>query len=1033
MKTYPLLIIGLFILICTSLFFNYPGFATFAIFSSFLNDQLSSTHPTKYLFSALGEVIFRYNLGQSALFTLIIQLFPLNKEATFFYHQNAWIVSKIVIFLSYFLTFGSILYLLRSLRLPGKLDGTHLALVYFLSVTLILSNLALGFFDLLVAPLFILSLSFLLRKKFFPTALFYIISIIFNWTLLIFSPLFLTFPLLGKPLPKIRGIFNLLLIISFGLVVYVNSSVLEQTFFAHKSSQILNIPWLLNHSLNFLQKYYTLTPTQLFFALFPSILSGSVLLVLFAYFTRSILQPLFGTRKTVIFSLIWFILSIILAIKLNPSASLTLTFAAIYFLIYTHFKKLKSLNIEIFLNFVCILYTFFLLFSPFVSTGNLGWLVIFQLLIFSLTPNPDNKIRLILTNVLTFSILFLSYGTNGVGPDIRASYLEIFKLFFASIFIVSVVWQFPRFLKASHFQKILLALVIILLNLSLLPSQGTSDIGVFEALNRVAILHSNPFYNHTLTDNQYPPLSTVIYTAFTHLYQNTIGFNDTRPDVVGQFALATKISTTVFYLLSIILIFFFWKVFRKNDNFKNSDLLIILLTTFSLGLQSNSLTSTDILTTPAMVLAILCLFKKKYFLAGVLLGISASIKWQPVVLFPLFGLTVFNLRAKFSQSLMPSIKVVLGLMLIPVIVWSLVLSQPNGQVSFEIGVIKFLLESPPLLSGLAMNLNWIVTYLLHLTQPQSFGALELSGWMNWQTGSYAAPKIFQGYLFYLASGIILLKYWLSPKKDLPLFLTTAVVIYFSHYMLNRGAYQNHSFYFVLMMLLLYLISPTSKNKFILIIFDIMNFMGQVFFYGTTGTNSAFNRLFLKVDLTVIFAAYYLFIYGIVMKDYFKFKGLLSPVLKSYTKIPPVNKQTIAYLLVIAAIPLIGLKLDLLKMNQKSFTSSPNQFSFTYMTDNLIAGINMNNYEQMSRDFNPQLRSKINRERFEIIRDGNYTKVGPLLNLGEPVIVEGQDWTKLKYSARFSKDNQGVIEVTFIKDALGKYKISDLEIDAPKLH
>lgn len=301
-------------------------------------------------------------------------------------------------------------------------------------------------------------------------------------------------------------------------------------------------------------------------------------------------------------------------------------------------------------------------------------------------------------------------------------------------------------------------------------------------------------------------------------------------------------------------------------------MLVICLTVFSIGLSANSLTLTDILPTPVIILAIIFLFKKNYFLSGLMLGVAAAIKWQPVVLIPIFGLTIFNFRDKFPQSAFSALKFILGLTIVSVGVWGLILSYPLGKEAFDRCVVNFLLVGPPFLSGQAMNLNWVVGYLMHIFQPEKVESLVMNGWINTYFGASIAPKIFQGYLFYLATAAILLKYWLSYKKDLPHFLSATIMVYFSHYMLNKGVHSYHAFYVVLPMLLLYAINPTPKNRLMLILFDVMAFLNLFLFMGLLGP-ADINRVFLRLDITVIFAAYYLVIYLIILRDYFKFKGL----------------------------------------------------------------------------------------------------------------------------------------------------------------
>ena len=103
-------------------------------------------------------------------------------------------------------------------------------------------------------------------------------------------------------------------------------------------------------------------------------------------------------------------------------------------------------------------------------------------------------------------------------------------------------------------------------------------------------------------------------------------------------------------------------------------------------------------------------------------------------------------------------------------------------------------------------------------------------------------------------------------------MSATIMIFFSHFILNKSAYEKHLFYTVVLMLFLFLVRPTRGNRALLILFDIMAVMNLIFFYGFTGPN-ALNRLFFGFDITVAFAAYYTIIYLWVLWRYLR-GGLL---------------------------------------------------------------------------------------------------------------------------------------------------------------
>ena len=181
---------------------------------------------------------------------------------------------------------------------------------------------------------------------------------------------------------------------------------------------------------------------------------------------------------------------------------------------------------------------------------------------------------------------------------------------------------------------------------------------------------------------------------------------------------------------------------------------------------------------------------------------------------------------------------------------------------------NFILHGATALSGQALNLNWIATYLLHIIEPVKYSSLAELGGLNRQIETSLAPFFLQGYLFILAAGIILTRFWLFIKKDIYNFLNAALMIFFSHQILNKSAYEKHLFYTVFFILFIYLLRPTQGNRKLLILFDIMTVMNLIFFYGFTGAKDI-NRLFFGFDITIAFSIYYVAIFLWVFIKYIR--------------------------------------------------------------------------------------------------------------------------------------------------------------------
>lgn len=82
-----------------------------------------------------------------------------------------------------------------------------------------------------------------------------------------------------------------------------------------------------------------------------------------------------------------------------------------------------------------------------------------------------------------------------------------------------------------------------------------------------------------------------------------------------------------------------------------------------------------------------------------------------------------------------------------------------------------------MLSGQALNLNWIVTYFMHFFQYNGVESLMHLEWLNGQVATGDAPIIFQGILFLIVWFVIIIKYWLGERKDIVSFLAASLMVF----------------------------------------------------------------------------------------------------------------------------------------------------------------------------------------------------------------------------------------------------------------
>lgn len=809
MRVYKSILICLFLLISISLIFSRPGISNLEI----LNEYINKYEGYKNIHGIINNFI-KYPSGSYILLAPILQEFKLNKQVTSFNRQVVWQVHKLLLFLFYIFTWLSILYLCRKANIVRKASLLDVTLAYLATIPIIHISLGLSYFDIFGAPFFVLSLAFLIKQKFILSGIFYISSLLFSWTLIIISPLYIfkiwshnKFNLKEQILPFIAFIFTPLFITFATIGANFNYFVLSLN---PNNIQILGVPWLIA---NLLKKDILIS------------INPIIVLLLVTFFLVSFISVYLQIFRT----------------KNNSFSKLLLLSQASYLIL--------------------------IIFFPGLNGGNLLWLSLLSLIGYLFYPSQTTPLHLLYINLLIFIDLFVFFGISGI-PPVKGDFFELFKYLFSALFLAFAIWyinsifKFVKIDTTSSLKKMLIILVVAL-NLSLVPASGSGDHVSWSQYALAATQSINPFQAYTEVILQYPPLSIAIIGFFANLWKLFIG-------VSTDYSIAIKISILVFYFLTAFYLIRS-KIFSEGEGVLGSvDKLLIILSTFSIIIQTQGLADINIYVIPTLFASIITLFANKYLLSGILMGITISIKWQPIILLPLFFISIVNLRY-FKNSLKRLSLFLSGFLPIILIIWLLVVVNPGSFEDIKRS-FKFILYGAAAFSGQALNLNWIVTYFMHIFQYNGVESLAHLEGLNRQVGTNFAPMIFQGYLFIIAFLAISFKYWLRDRKDLIHFLSASVMIFFSHHQLNKSAYEKHLFYVVVLMLFLYLFKMTRKNRMLLILFDIMTVMNLVFFYGFTGSKDV-DRILFGFDLTVLFSLAYSLIFLWVFYQYLSGKIL----------------------------------------------------------------------------------------------------------------------------------------------------------------
>ncbi len=852
MLVFKKLLLGLLILISLSLVFTQPGINSFKIF----NNDLARYNESTTIIEKAGNFIFaKYPPGLYLTLSSILKIFPPNPGNLLFYKEPAWVASKVILYVFYLLTWFSLLKLYKGLNSKNKLSFFDVSIAYFGSVSLMLSTLNLSFWDILAAPFFLASIYFLLKKRVISSGFFYLIALSFNWSLLILAPLFYLYCSKNNQPKFFYQIPFITIPLLITIVLGTRLIFLNQTAYS-----IFTNTKLFGYSLNI--SHAPRLEAVMLIALMTIAIFCIGFLIKNIFFSSSETGKKINLFMPYLISIFGGIISSLLFNSFFPLFLLVLSIVLIA--TYRKLSKSKSISIFDFLTASLSIYFSYLIFWSEASDGNLLWPVLISIVLFIANKSSITYLHLLAINLLVFIKLFIFWGAAGE-PPVRGIYFESFKYIFSSVFILIFTYYISSWIRNLSINNISLkwfiVIILVLLNLSLIPSTGTSDHVAWSDYANTTITYSNPFRAHVVkeVDQLYPPVSTVILSAFANLWKIIIGPSK-------DYSIAIKISIFVFYVLTIWKLIKF-KISKKDQTLSLVNKLLIILTTFSLMIQTQGFADLNIYVIPTLIAATAFLFKKNYFLSGLFFGLTISIKWQPIILLPLFCATIFNLKKLFPISAKNLFSFFIGFLLIPITVWMLVFIQPGG--SYTMGrSFNFILHGAAALSGQALNLNWIATYLLHIIEPVKYTSLTELGGLNRQIETLFAPFFLQGYLFILATGIILTRYWLFIKKGVHNFLNAALMIFFSHQILNKSAYEKHLFYTVFFMLFIYLLRPTQGNRKLLILFDIMTVMNLIFFYGFTGTKDI-NRLFFGFDITIAFSIYYIVIFLWVFIKYIR--------------------------------------------------------------------------------------------------------------------------------------------------------------------
>lgn len=279
--------------------------------------------------------------------------------------------------------------------------------------------------------------------------------------------------------------------------------------------------------------------------------------------------------------------------------------------------------------------------------------------------------------------------------------------------------------------------------------------------------------------------------------------------------------------------------------FWTRDVELALACFLSLALNAVALGYTDAHFAPPLLLSLLALARGHRAASGALLAASFLVKWQPLIILPFF---VIWLAADGDRAFGPSLRRIAAFLGGCLAVVALVLAI------FGSAVFSTLRDAltHAYLSGNALNVNWIYTWLLHVLRPETYGALA-SGPAALRHESLLIATvdpllILPQRLLFAACYVYCLIRLARPGARFADFVRASALGFLAYCMLATGVHENHFFAALLLLALLAGLERASFSLFVA--WAVAANLNLWIFYGLRGRPP---RLDAIVGLSVFFA------------------------------------------------------------------------------------------------------------------------------------------------------------------------------------
>lgn len=376
-----------------------------------------------------------------------------------------------------------------------------------------------------------------------------------------------------------------------------------------------------------------------------------------------------------------------------------------------------------------------------------------------------------------------------------------------------------------------LILLVNLLALACFLSPGTGDVSIWQRwMNEIASRGLIGGFSHTGTD--YPPFAFFV--------------------LAGVVAMAQALAVSQIVVLKAVLLLFLIATAASFYGFSRNLVLTALLEG-SLVLSSVALGYLDVFFAPFLISGLFLLRQQRLTSGLLCYAASCMLKWQPLIIAPFVCLYVLSAarepaagRSRAATQIKPFLVSAL-IVIVPVLA---IFGMPALFDSF-----KRALTYHKFLSGYALNLPWIETWLLHLIAPEKYDSI-VNGAVDYIVVNEPIIVWPNKILFYFVYAFILFAFT-RQTKNFERFIVYSMLGYFAYFCFNTGVHENHLFLVCCLSWILVLLQPAQFTRMICLV--IASNANLFVFYGAFGQRA--DPVLAGFDVTLLFAAFNLWLFA----------------------------------------------------------------------------------------------------------------------------------------------------------------------------